>query len=89
MNEFAAGVAEKLGFYVYLLIDPRDDDVFYVGKGTWNRCFAHIFEAHETQADTIGDYAKLARIREIESAGTAVRVPAHPPPARHYHCRHS
>lgn len=26
-------VAAKLGFYVYLYVDPRDDKVFYVGKG--------------------------------------------------------
>jgi hypothetical protein len=30
-------VAEKLGNYVYLLIDPRDSRPFYVGKGTGKR----------------------------------------------------
>ncbi len=74
MNGFAPGVVEKIGFYVYLLIDPRDDDVFYVGKGTGTRCFAHLAEARKTEADAVGDYAKLARIRAIESAGGAVRV---------------
>ena len=74
MNAFAPGVSEKIGFYVYLLIDPRDDVIFYVGKGTGNRCFAHLAEARKTQADMIGDYAKLARIREIESTGAIVRI---------------
>ena len=73
-NAFALGVAEKIGFYVYLLIDPRDNDVFYVGKGTGNRCFAHLAEARTTQADTVGDYAKLARIRDIEAAAAGVRI---------------
>lgn len=74
VNGFASGVAERIGFYVYLLIDPRDGDVFYVGKGTEYRCFAHLVEARKTQADTSGDYAKLARIRDIEDAGMAVRI---------------
>ena len=66
-NAFIPGVVEKIGFYVYLLVDPRNRVVFYVGKGTGNRCFAHLDEARKSQTDTVGDYAKLARIREIES----------------------
>ena len=27
-------------YYVYHLIDPRDDSVFYVGKGQGNRSFS-------------------------------------------------
>src|SRR4051794_17495195 len=73
-NAFAPGVTEKLGFYVYLLIDPRDNAVFYIGKGAGNRCFAHLDEARKTSADAVGDYAKLARIRDIESAGYVVRI---------------
>lgn len=30
------------GAYVYLLIDPRNDAVFYVGKGTGRRPMAHL-----------------------------------------------
>jgi hypothetical protein len=71
---FAPGVVEKLGFYVYLLVDPRDDTVFYVGKGTGDRCFSHIDEALKTRVDTIGDYEKLSRIRDIEVSGFAVRI---------------
>jgi len=37
-------VAERLGpFYVYLLVDPRTDRPFYVGKGTGQRLLAHGF----------------------------------------------
>jgi len=74
MIDFVAGVAEKICCYVYLLIDPRDDAVFYVGKGTGNRCFAHLTEACKTKADSIGDYPKLALIRDIESAGRTVQI---------------
>ena len=34
----SATVAEKLQYYVYLLIDPRDGLIFYVGKGVRDRC---------------------------------------------------
>jgi hypothetical protein len=64
---FAPGVAEKIGYDVYLLVDPRDDVVFYVGKGAGNRCFAHVEEARKTEQDTLGDYPKPTRIGEIES----------------------
>lgn len=73
-SHFAPGVSEQIGFYVYLLIDPRDAGVFYVGKGTGDRCFAHVAEARNTLADSVGDYAKLARIRAIEAAGSMVRI---------------
>ena len=31
-------LAERLAHYVYLLIDPRDGVIFYVGKGKDDRC---------------------------------------------------
>lgn len=73
-DRFSPGVEERIGSYVYLLIDPRDDDVFYVGKGAGHRCFAHVAEARKTLADSVGDYAKLARIRAIEATGVTVRI---------------
>ena len=33
------------GYYVYALVDPRDDKVFYIGKGTGNRVFSHEMES--------------------------------------------
>lgn len=30
------------GFYVYALVDPRDDSVFYVGKGKGGRAWSHL-----------------------------------------------
>ena len=40
-DSFPPGVAEQLNWYVYRLIDPRNGETFYVGKGRGNRIFAH------------------------------------------------
>ena len=53
-------------FYVYTLIDPRTDDVFYVGKGTGNRRHAHLAEFRATR---VINAVKFARIGEIVAAG--------------------
>jgi uncharacterized protein len=61
---FLAAVAERLGSYVYLFIDPRDGRIFHVGTGTGDRCFRHLAEAHDD----------LPLISEIEDAGHRVRI---------------
>ena len=68
------GVEENLGYYVYLLVDPRDGKPFYVGKGTGERCFSHVSEAHKTSKDSKDDYEKLATIRDIEDTGHEVHI---------------
>ena len=63
------GVDENLGYYVYLLVDLRDDGIFYVGKGVGGRCSSHVDEARKTSRNSKGDYEKLSTIREIEEQG--------------------
>jgi len=41
-ESFPPGVATKLKTYVYRLIDPRNGETFYVGKGQGDRVFPHI-----------------------------------------------
>lgn len=67
-QEFPLSVIEKLDYYVYLLIDPENNQVFYVGKGVGNRIFAHI-NAALTDA-TPSD--KLDKIRAIRANGLEV-----------------
>jgi uncharacterized protein len=60
----------KLGTYVYRLIDPRNGETFYVGKGRGNRVFAHIHDERSLDGDDLSN--KLKRIREIRLAGFEV-----------------
>lgn len=68
LNSFPQAVVAQIGTYVYRLIDPRNGETFYVGKGAGNRVFAHIRE--EGDEDDPG--LKLKRIRDIHSAGFQV-----------------
>ena len=56
-------------FYVYVLIDPRDRTVFYVGKGTKRRISDHVRKVRQGQSDNI---AKCLRISEILREGLEV-----------------
>lgn len=67
---FPAGVARKLKTYVYRLIDPRNGETFYVGKGQGNRVFSHIRAEQNLEGDDLDN--KVKRIREIRLAGFEV-----------------
>ena len=41
LSDFPSGVVDQLGFYVYRLVDPRNGNTFYVGKGKGSRVFEH------------------------------------------------
>lgn len=60
-SQFSEAVCEKIGYYVYVLIDPRDSKIFYIGKGKGNRIFSHITCALETNDDCY----RLNLIQEI------------------------
>lgn len=65
---FPPEVVTELKTYVYRLIDPRNGETFYVGKGKGNRVFSHARE----QVDDDEVDGKLKRIREIRLAGFEV-----------------
>lgn len=85
---FTADVRAALKQYVYMLIDPRDNAAFYIGKGTGDRVYHHVWtalgdahstgEGHELLTDSEhGDNhavrtAKDDRIRQIAAAGLTV-----------------
>lgn len=80
MHEFPQEVIEYLNYYVYRLIDPRNGQTFYVGKGRENRIFSHvqnqINESNDKQdEDKIS--LKLRTISEIISSGLEVNHVIH------------
>lgn len=67
-------VAERIGpYYVYVLVDPRDESIFYVGKGKGDRLRHHGYEAL-LKADPGPRSGKVARIREVRKAGYEPRI---------------
>lgn len=69
-ESFPPNVARKLKTYVYRLIDPRNGETFYVGKGKANRVFSHIRAEENLKGDDSN--TKLERIRKIRLAGFEV-----------------
>jgi len=67
IESFPEEVARQLKTYVYRLIDPRNGETFYIGKGQGNRVFSHIHAAKDLEGDELGN--KLRRIRDIQLAG--------------------
>lgn len=72
VTEFSAGVSEQLGYYVYRLIDPRDGNTFYVGKGKGNRVFQHANHGEFDPGQDDAVSAKVQTIRSIHKAGLRV-----------------
>lgn len=70
-------VTARLGYYVYVLKDPRNSEVFYVGKGQGNRIFSHLEEAAGVLAKPV-DYentvSKCRRIIDIWLDGYEVEL---------------
>jgi len=74
VTELPGAIARRIGpFYVYALVDPRDDSIFYVGKGTGRRLLSHGREAQRVRVGG-GSTARAARIRAIRAAGFETRV---------------
>lgn len=67
--KFTKDMVKELGCYVYRLIDPRNGNTFYVGKGKSNRIFEHVEYAIKEKDD---ENFKYDTIREIKKAGLEV-----------------
>jgi len=69
MTTFSPIAIERLRAYVYILQDPRDGKIFYVGKGNGNRVFQHA----ECALGTCLESDKLNIIRDIIASGNKVK----------------
>ena len=66
LNKIPPEVSHRLGFYVYLYVDPRDGHVFYVGKGQGQRALAHLSDEGESQ--------KVKTLCALREAGVEPRL---------------
>ena len=66
--QFSQRTKEKLGYYVYALVDPRHNEIFYVGKASANnRAFDHL-KSNKSESK------KQSRINEIRNSGYEPQV---------------
>ena len=54
-------------YYVYFLVDPRSNEIFYVGKGKGNRMYQH-----KPFVDNAVNSIKVKRLEDIVTAGEEV-----------------
>jgi hypothetical protein len=63
---FSSEIIKEMKYYVYLLLDPITDEIFYVGKGKGNRVFSHLKD--------ISDNDKVRKIQEIKAQGFEPKI---------------
>jgi len=71
-DSFPPEVADRLKWYVYRLVDPRNGETFYVGKGKGDRVFQHVKAALAVGDDEDATDLKYQRIKDIHTAGLDV-----------------
>lgn len=69
MENFSKKSKEELEYYVYGLVDPNDNNIFYIGKGCGDRVFDHARNAIENIESSL----KLDKIRSIIKEGKTVK----------------
>lgn len=73
LKKFSEQVSKELGFYVYLYVDPRNEEIFYIGKGRGNRCFNHLKDVSDSDKKN-----RIDRIfKDTNGLGPRIEILAH------------
>ncbi len=72
MKKFSSTTNKAIGNYVYLLVDPRDNTIFYVGKGKANRVFLHEEHVRKATCPYSNFNEKEKKIYDILASGQEV-----------------
>ncbi len=75
VDNFSKEICEELKYYVYRLIDPRNGETFYVGKGKGNRVFQHA--KGKFDENKAGSSQKLTKVRDIQNSSLDVQHVIH------------
>lgn len=65
MECFSPETIDHLKYYVYTYADPTNHEIFYIGKGTGNRIFAHEKDAAQDRYES----NKIERINQLTQHG--------------------
>ena len=63
---FSTAIIEKINYYIYCLVDPRNQNIFYIGKGIGNRVFQHAQGALTCKTN---ENDKISLINDIHKDG--------------------
>lgn len=66
--KFSKECFSKLGYYVYRLVDPRNGQTFYVGKGYGNRVYYHMSFANKSANEFYEKYGTYKENKLLKSA---------------------
>ena len=72
LKTFSDAAKETLQHYVYRLVDPRNGETFYVGRGQGDRVFQHVAELIKSAGRDEPD-PKFSRIIQIHGEGLEVQ----------------
>ena len=76
VDRFSSAAIRALNQYVYRLVDPRNGETFYVGRGRGQRVFDHVRGAVNAAVGGEGD-PKFRRINQIHAQGLEVQQVIH------------